>query len=432
MKQKSKQIQKAKLSTNTLNNNKSSINKKNIKIKHINRAISSEPKAIKNFKSKQKIKTEERNLKQSQDIIQRYDNNAKYSMNLPKEKKMKNSINRLIDTSQNLLKQQNDILNKTESLMQNVEMNNHEIEKIIRKENKQKFSKNVESYNQNLTEILSKLKQNTQEIQFSNKMKDENNNLKYRMQMLSIDKNDDFRNIQNELNSLKNIYSNEMNSILRYLYELGFDNISLGNIKSENITQNLISNFFDLIKSIIEQLKKDLEEKEGQIELLKKMNDLNNYPKNNIDKIVTDSDKYKIKSLGSDINLNNDKILNSNYSSIENYKNSINNNRIKKIEDLCLIHTYDIDNIKEEKNDNNESKTYFDNFQRSKNIIKNELNNKSDLGIQLENNYTDSNFYPNVKESLTNNKDYEEINNDNNIKGFFSRTNESQPINKLV
>ena len=432
MKQKSKQIQKTKLSANTLNNNKSSINKKNIKIKHMNRAISSEPKAIKNFKSKQKIKTEERNLKQSQDIIQRYDNNVKYSMNLPKEKKMKNSINRLIDTSQNLLKQQNDILNKTESLMQNVEMNNHEIEKIIRKENKHKFCKNVESYNQNLTEILSKLKQNTQEIQFSNKMKDENNNLKYRMQMLSIDKNDDFRNIQNELNSLKNIYSNEMNSILRYLYEIGFDNISLGNIKSENITQNLISNFFDLIKSIIEQLKKDLEEKEGQIELLKKMNDLNNYPKNNIDKIVTDSDKYKIKSLGSDINLNNDKILNSNYSSIENYKNSINNNRIKKIEDLCLIHTYDIDNIKEEKNDNNESKTYFDNFQRSKNIIKNELNNKSDLGIQLENNYTDSNFYPNVKESLTNNKDYEEINNDNNIKGFFSRTNESQPINKFV
>lgn len=432
MKQKSKQIQKTKLSANTLNNNKSSINKKNIKIKHINRAISSEPKAIKNFKSKQKIKTEERNLKQSQDIIQRYDNNVKYSMNLPKEKKMKNSINRLIDTSQNLLKQQNDILNKTESLMQNVEMNNHEIEKIIRKENKQKFCKNVESYNQNLTEILSKLKQNTQEIQFSNKMKDENNNLKYRMQMLSIDKNDDFRNIQNELNSLKNIYSNEMNSILRYLYELGFDNISLGNIKSENITQNLISNFFDLIKSIIEQLKKDLEEKEGQIELLKKMNDLNNYQKNNIDNIVTDTDKYKIKSLGSDINLNNDKILNSNYSSIENYKNSINNNRIKKIEDLCLIHTYDIDNIKEEKNDNNESKTYFDNFQRSKNIIKNELNNKSDLGIQLENNYTDSNFYPNVKESLTNNKDYEEINNDNNIKGFFSRTNESQPMNKFV
>ena len=46
-------------------------------------------------------------------------------MNLPKEKKLKNSINRLIDTSQNLLKQQNDILNKTESLMQNVEMNNH-------------------------------------------------------------------------------------------------------------------------------------------------------------------------------------------------------------------------------------------------------------------------------------------------------------------
>ena len=411
MKQKQKNNSKNKLSTKKTNTNKSSVSK------HINRTTSSENRSNKRYKSKQKIKIEEeKNFKENQDNIKRYKTHINYSMNLVSEKK-KNSINRLIDTSMNLLEQQNDILKQANSLMQNIEINNHEIGKIKKKEEKQNFTKNIGKYNENLEDILSKLKQNTREVDYSNRMKEENNNLKYQMQMLSIDKSDDFRNIESELNSLKNIYTNEMNSMLRYLYELGIEDISLssGNIKSENLTADIIINFFNTMKNTIKQLKLCNEEKEGQIELLKKIKNVEN---------------DKPKSSDNDNNIKNNIFnLNSNCS-------NKNNDRIKKIEELCLKHTYDIDNIKE--NNNLISQSYLDNFTRSKNTINNELNYNSDLGIQLEHNYTDSYFYPNIKESLSKNKKNDENINDannkddNNIKEYISRINESQPMNKFI
>ena len=411
MKQKQKNNSKNKLSTKKTNTNKSSVSK------HINRTTSSENRSNKRYKSKQKIKIEEeKNFKENQDNIKRYKTHINYSMNLVSEKK-KNSINRLIDTSMNLLEQQNDILKQANSLMQNIEINNHEIGKIKEKEEKQNFTKNIGKYNENLEDILSKLKQNTREVDYSNRMKEENNNLKYQMQMLSIDKSDDFRNIESELNLLKNIYTNEMNSMLRYLYELGIEDISLssGNIKSENLTADIIINFFNTMKNTIKQLKLSNEEKEGQIELLKKIKNVEN---------------DKPKSSDNDNNIKNNIFnLNSNCS-------NKNNDRIKKIEELCLKHTYDIDNIKE--NNNLISQSYLDNFTRSKNTINNELNYNSDLGIQLEHNYTDSYFYPNAKESLSKNKKNDENINiennkdDNNIKEYISRINESQPMNKFI
>ena len=419
MKQKQKNIPNNKILSKKINTNKSRVTQ------HKNRAISSENRSNKRNKSKQKIKIEEeKNFKENQESIKRYRTNINYSMNLVNEKK-KNSLNRLIDTSMNLLEQQNDILKQANSLMQNIEINNHEISKIKKKEEKQNFCKNIGKYNENLEDILSKLKLNTKEVDYSKRMKEENNNLKYQMQMLSIDKSDDFRNIEAELNSLKNLYTNEMNSMLRYLYELGIDNVSLssGNIKSENLNADIIVNFFNLMKNTIKQLKLNNEEKEGQIELLKKIKNVEN-------------DNHK--SLDKDNNINNNILnLNSNYSSTDNYKNNINNDRIKKIEELCLKHTYDIDNIKEN-NNNIISQSYMDNFKRSKNTFNNELNYNSDLGIQLEHNYTDSYFYPNENESLSKNKKNEEIinnentNDENNIKEYISRINESQPMNKFV
>ena len=386
------------ISTNRINNN----NKQKI-TKQINRTLSSSN-TIRNkrIKSKQKIIIEEeKNLKASQEEIKEYKSGINYSMNFLGEKKINNSINRLIDTSQNLLEKQNDILRQANNLMQNIETNNHEIDKIKKKEGKQNFIKNINIYNKNLEDVLTKLKLNTKELGFSNKMKEENNKLKYKMEMLSIDKNDDFRNMESDLNSLKNIYITEMNSMLRYLYELGLDDISLSqrNINSENLTSEVIINFFNSIKNIIKQLTQRNKEKEGQIELLKK-----NHIENK-----------------NEINYNN----NNNYKYYD-FNNMINNDRIKKIEELCLKHTYDIDNIKENKII---SQSDFDNFKRSKNTI-------SDLGIQLEHNYTDSYFYPNVKESLDNN-DNNNNHNDyleekNNIKEYISRINESQPINKFI
>ena len=421
MKQKSKYISKTKILTNKPNNSKSKITK------HINRTISSDNRLNKRYKSRQKMKIEEeKNLKQFQEIIKDNKTYTGYSINLVKEKKMKNSINRLIDTSMNLLDQQNDIIKQANNLMQNIEINNYEINKIKKKEEKQNFNKCIGEYNENLENILSKLKLNTKEVEYSNKIKEENNNLKYRMQMLSIDKNDDYNNIEYELNSLKKIYTNEMNSTLRYLSELGLDNISSSsyNISSENLTTDTIINFFNLIKNIIKQLKLINEEKEGQIELLKKIKTIENNKNDNNNKMNDYNSMEENKII-------NNNFLNSNYSSIENYKNTINNDRIKKIEELCLKHTYDIDNIKD--NSNIISQSYLDNFKRSKNIVNKELNNNSDLGIELEHNYTDSYFYPNIKDSIPDNKkDNEMNNNENNIKEYISRINESQPINKFI
>ena len=421
MKQKSRCVSKTKILTNKPNNNKSKITK------HINRTISSDNRLNKRYKSRQKMKIEEeKNLKQFQEIIKDNKTYTGYSINLVKEKKMKNSINRLIDTSMNLLDQQNDIIKQANNLMQNIEINNYEINKIKKKEEKQNFNKCFGEYNENLENILSKLKLNTKEVEYSNKIKEENNNLKYRMQMLSIDKNDDYNNIEYELNSLKKIYTNEMNSTLRYLSELGLDNISSSsyNISSENLTTDTIINFFNLIKNIIKQLKLINEEKEGQIELLKKIKTIENNKKDNNNKMNDYNSMEENKII-------NNNFLNSNYSSIENYKNTINNDRIKKIEELCLKHTYDIDNIKD--NSNIISQSYLDNFKRSKNIVNKELNNNSDLGIELEHNYTDSYFYPNIKDSIPDNKkDNEMNNNENNIKEYISRINESQPINKFI
>ena len=408
--QKSKYTSKTKLSSNSLINNKSKGNKQ---FKNKNRTISSDNR----IKYRQKIKIEEeKSLKQSQENLKGYFKNVNNSKDIKKEKKMNNSINRLINTSMNLLKQQNDILLKADNLMQDIEMNNHEINKIIKKEEKYNFCKYVGEYNQNLENILYKLKQNTKDLEFSNKVKEENNNLKYRIQMLSIDKSDDFQNIETELNSLKKIYTNEMNSMLRYIYELGFDDKTLKKIKIEDLTTDIIVNFFNLIKNIIKQLKQNVEEKEAKFNLLKKIKNLDNNDMNE-----NNVYKYQINSLNN--NTNKDNNYNSNYSSIENYKNSINNERLKKIEDLCLKHTYDIDNIKE---NNNISKSYFDNFQRTKNI---ELNNNSE--IQLEHNYTDSNFYQNIKDSSPNKNKFDEFNYNNNIE-YISRINESQPMDKFI
>ena len=122
------------ISTNRINNN----NKQKI-TKQINRTLSSSN-TIRNkrIKSKQKIIIEEeKNLKASQEEIKEYKSGINYSMNFLGEKKINNSINRLIDTSQNLLEKQNDILRQANNLMQNIETNNHEIDKIKKKkENK--------------------------------------------------------------------------------------------------------------------------------------------------------------------------------------------------------------------------------------------------------------------------------------------------------
>ena len=97
--------------------NNPQIKKQKIKLKYTNRTTSSDNKLNKknkNIKSQQNL---ERNIKFSQDSLK--DMNINYSMNIINEKKVKNSINRLVNTSKNLLEQQNEILNQADDLIKN-------------------------------------------------------------------------------------------------------------------------------------------------------------------------------------------------------------------------------------------------------------------------------------------------------------------------
>ena len=437
-----KALSKSKQSINSNINKKKEKNKqvksskKKINIKTTTSDI--KPKNINNisktFKSQQIKNEEEKSIKQSQDIFNSkiLTTDLDFSRNIISEKKVKNSISRLIDTSENLLEQQNSILLETDKLIQNIEVNEHEINKIQKKDIMPNFSGSINEYTENLDIVLSKLKKNTKDMEFSNKIKEENNNLKYRMQMLSIDKSDDFRNMETELNSIKTVYSNEMNGMLNYLNELGMDNLSIERFSPSNLTSDKIINFFNLLKRTIKQLKDDTIEKEEQIKMIKKYKDNNNELELKLfnktgNKNIINNDFEKPNTLKSFSTLNNNIFSqNINQNILSNNNNSIfNNERIKKIEDLCLQHNYEDDNsiiINNKKtyeinnngyDDNNKkSQSYMDNFQRSKNMVNNE-SNISGLGIQLEHNYTDSYFYQNMKDSYFKNNNNDNVNLDN-------------------
>ena len=410
------------------------------------------------FKSQIITDEEEKNLRISQDTINSkiLKTDIDYSRNLISEKKVKNSIKRLIDTSQNLLKEQNNILIEANKLMQNIEVNEHEINKIQKRENLSNFSGSINEYTENLDLVLSKLKKNAKDIENLNKIKEDNNNLKYRMQILSIDKNDDYRKTETELNSIKNVYSNQINDMLRFLIELGFDNMPIDQIAPSNLNTDKIINFFNLIKRTMKNLKDDNMQKEEQIKRMNKYKQMDDNINTNIENKLFNNTEYINKTNKEFPKYNTQKSLNTlNNNKLYNTTNNINtlkNDRIKKIEDLCLQHNYEDDNknpdinirntyqLNSNQNETNErGQSYIDVFQRSKNMNNND---NSLSGIQLDHNYTDSYFYQNtyLKDSYFNdnsniNKNENiKLNSDNNIndKEYTTKINQSQPLNKFV
>ena len=156
-------LSKTKISKNisTLPNKESNRTKKSSKKSFKNKTTNSDSKSIKISKISKKSENEdEKFLKQSQDTFNSkiLNTDVDYSRNLISEKKVKNSIKRLIDTSESLLEEQNNILSQTDKLIQNIEVNEHEINKIQKRENPSNFNGCVNDYTENLDSILSKLK----------------------------------------------------------------------------------------------------------------------------------------------------------------------------------------------------------------------------------------------------------------------------------
>ena len=191
-----------------------------------------------------------------------------FSANIVNEKRTKDSLRRLISTSNDLLTQQNQILTKCDELAKIISTNDYEIDRMKVKQESQNFPHIVSTYSSNLEDILDKLRKNTKELETAKKMKEENNSLRYKIEMLSIDKSDDYLNIETELHSVRNVYSNEINSMINFLNEIGVDNTTMQKVNGSSLTEDKVINFFTLVKKQMKMMKMTILAQEEQIKTL--------------------------------------------------------------------------------------------------------------------------------------------------------------------
>ena len=204
------------------------------------------------------------------------------------------------------------------------------------------FPEVVKNYTKNLGNILEKLRKTSKDIDESRKLREENNSLKYKIQMLSIDKSDDYLNIESQLTSARNIYSNEMNSMINFFHEIGLDNNPIEKVTAMNFSEDKIISFFALVKKHMKDMKnkidyqdekiKDLSNENNQIK--QRIDNINMkteslFAKNNIDLYDTNNNNYNINpnNYGNFNEENKQFITNNSYNNLNsntipsNYKN---------------------------------------------------------------------------------------------------------------
>ena len=384
---------------------------KNLHINNINSDTQKSSKKPKTTKSKSKPKL---NKKPSEKILQQ-DNisdeeniklkpNINYN-NIISEKKTKDSIQRLLDSASGLLEQQQNLITECDKLSKDISTNEYEIERFQKRQGVSNFTDFINDYSDNLSNILEKLKINSKDVEESNKIREENKSLQYKMKMISIDKMDNFRDMETELSSIKTIYANEINSMLNFLTEIGCDNIPINKIAPNNLTSDKITNFFSYIKRIIKGLKNEIYEKD--VLSTNNNNTKNNNPNltsKNINQSINiikqnEPDKLYYTKQNNSSNFQSNNIVSTNYSNMSRVKSIDNIGEIgfqQNYEENNNIKNYSVNNliIPNQSQINN---SFIADFKRSKNLgqLSRNVNIENDdsIGVQLEHNYTDSNFY---------------------------------------
>ena len=321
------------------------------------------------------------------------------------EKKTKDSINRLLNTSNALLNQQNDILNQCDELSKMVSVNDFELSKLQERFESNNFKDNIMKNTENLSNILEKLRKGVKDFEGVNNLREENSSLKNKLKMISIDKSDECLNLEAELNTIKNVYTNEINSMLDYIIEINNEEIKnnerlipIQKIPSPNsLSSSQILSFFSYLKRLFKKMKEKIEEKDAEIEKLKKKSEdflqlKESFRKNEVNfrKLCEGNDgnnwgfesKFtKCGDLGGFGGLG----LNHNYSeensgiNTQHFTNSLQNssNDRNNLNKNSLNNFNNTDNILIENNNEFQGRSnleinqsYVDNFQRSKNLSK--------------------------------------------------------------
>ena len=173
--------------------------------------------------------------------------------------------------------------------------------------------------------------------------------MKHKLEMLNINNENNI----NELDTLKKVLVNEINQLLFFIDEIGYNNIPMKKIDIVNINSQKITYFFQIIKTLIKEMQGQLHNKETQISkiTIEKKVDLN---RNN----------YNLKEINKSCeNL----CLDYNNIGLKNYNFSVRDSIHNKINDISFRNNYQR-NYKDNKDDDIISKT-----QRSLNMDNNEF-----------------------------------------------------------
>lgn len=270
--------------------------KKKKKQKVISQPLSAQSEVI----SHPKMLTQEETLTQNENNTY-----TDFSENIINEKRTKDSLRRLIGTSNDLLTQQNAILSQCDELAKTISANDYEIDRMKVKQESENFPQVVNTYSENLDNILEKLRKHTNEIENAKKLREENNSLKYKIEMLSIDKSDDYLNIESQLHSVRNVYANEMNSMINFFNELGIDNNPIQKITNQNFSEDKVINFFSLIKTHMKNMKLTILNQEEQIKYLSNENLKISHEVENIKKQTDNFIRRKNIDFNESCNMNN-------------------------------------------------------------------------------------------------------------------------------
>ena len=348
------------------------------------------------------------------------------------------TLDRLMSTSYNLLEKQNNILTECDILAKNVAMNDYAIQTINKTEIERKFNfkEILDNHTYSINTLFSKLKKNKTNFEINEELKKENNILKNKLEMMNISQEDNIKLKDSEISTLKIVLVSEINHILSFLEEIGYDKIPINKMEISDVTSQKITNFFELILKIIKQMKELIQKNE---EIISKMKIEQNIIIDNKNENINNK---SFERMSLDYRSSNNVFKNYNFSfNNSNQKKKFNisfrNNSIinKNFKNTSVESSYKNNNIQINNDFNNNKKNGMKNNEYTSNQnsefgINNKIDNNDKYKINSEENKdnhmnTDSYFYNKEKQDI--NYSYDKGSNKSFQTGtFILKENESK------
>ena len=329
----------------------------------------------------------------SESPIKSYNNNPSNGY-IENSNIFKKTLDRLLITSKNLIEKQNNILYECDTLAKNVAINDYAIQNLDKFETKSNFNNIMNNYTNKIIELLSQSKKNKTDFQINEELTKENNLLKNKLQMISIDREDNIKKKDSEISTLKIVLVSEINHIINFLNEIGYSNLPVNKLEISDVTSQKLTNFFNLIIKIIKQMKELIHKKEAVISRMtieqhtlseNKTERINN--NKSYEKLTFDYNKYNmgLKKYNFSINNSNQKKkLNISFRNLNTPKSNniinlnLDDNSSQPMSDLKInkyeIKSYKPDEQKIENNDNITSNKDNDGGEDKVNVVNNEIN----------------------------------------------------------